>query len=394
MKSSSISQIALTVFNPLPAVVIGGPPHSGKSVLAYSLTHVLRERAVPHYLLRAYPPDYEGDWFHQGEREWVRRLRLKGARSDAWLPPLRRDIARRHLPLIVDMGGLPTPDQETTLDDCTHAILLTPHDEAREAWAARMARHGLVLLADLRSDLHGQNRLTLRKPVLEGTLSKLERGRLAEGPSFAALADRLADLFAVSADELCRHHLENAPVELTVDVARAARQMGLDPHHWRPQDLPAVLDYLPAGEQLALYGRGPNWLYAAIAAHCAPAPFFLFDVRLGWVKAPKIPRGAPPPEGPLTVRRRPFPDAPGGAQRMDFRLLDAYLDIDDVDALRLPRCPATGVVLGGKLPLWIWAGLARACETDWVAVMHPQLQGAVVVKSDVREPAVGTVLIG
>ena len=38
-----------------PAVMIGGPPHSGKSVLAYSLTQALRARGVAHYVLRAYP---------------------------------------------------------------------------------------------------------------------------------------------------------------------------------------------------------------------------------------------------------------------------------------------------------------------------------------------------
>ena len=42
-----------SVFNPLPAVVIGGPPHSGKSVLAYSLTRALRAPSISHYLLRA-----------------------------------------------------------------------------------------------------------------------------------------------------------------------------------------------------------------------------------------------------------------------------------------------------------------------------------------------------
>jgi CRISPR-associated protein Csx3 len=204
--------------------------------------------------------------------------------------------------------------------------------------------------------------------------------------------ERLTSLFAISADDLRRYHLENAPVELAVDIERAARQMGWDPHHWRPQDLPAVLDYLPAEEELALYGRGPNWLYAAIAAHCAPAPFFLFDVRLGWVKAPKISRGAPPAEGPLAIRQRSFPNAPTAAQLLDVNLPDAYLDINDVDQLRLPHCSAEGIVLSGKLPHWLWAALVRAYDADWVAVMYPQLQGAVVVESCVQTPPVGAVL--
>lgn len=385
MESTRKSQI---LFNPLPAVIIGGPPHSGKSVLAYSLTRALRERGVPHYLLRAYPPDYEGDWFHEGERDWVRHLRLKGARSETWLPLLRRDVAQRHLPLILDMGGLPTPEQEAVLDDCTHAVLLTPGEQPRQQWTARVARHGLVILADLRSDLHGQNRLAQPEPLLRGTLAGLERGRLAEGPAFAALVSRLADLFVAASHDLHRRHLESAPVELVVHLERLARHQGRDPHRWRPGDLPAVLDYLPAGKPLALYGRGPNWLYAAVAARALPSLFFLFDVRLGWVEAPTIPRGDAASDGPLVVRQRSLP----GAHFLELGLPDAYLDITAAASLCLPPCPAGGVILSGKLPHWLWAGLVRACDADWVAVLQPQVQGAVVVSSRDQEPAVGTVL--
>ncbi len=377
------------IFNPLPAVVIGGPPHSGKSVLAYSLTSALRERGVPHYVLRAYPPDYEGDWFYEGEPDTVRRLRLKGARSAAWLPLLRRDVARRHLPLIVDLGGLPTLEQEAILDDCTHAILLTPHEAARQEWAARLARHGLVLLADLRSDLQGENRLDQVGPVLQGTLARLERRSRAEGPAFVALTDRLADLFNAAAQGLHRRHLADAPTELVVDLDRLAQQMGRDPNDWQPSDLPAVLDYLPGGEPLALYGRGPNWLYAAVAAQALPAPFFLFDARLGWVTAPIIPTGAPDPTGPLTVRSHALPQA----QLLELHLPDAYLDITEADTLRLPPlCPMAGVILSGRLPQWLWAALTRSCDTRWVAIFQPQVGGAVVVRSHTPNPAIGDVV--
>ena len=39
--------------NFLPAVVIGGPPHAGKSVLFYSLTKALRERVFLHFSQKA-----------------------------------------------------------------------------------------------------------------------------------------------------------------------------------------------------------------------------------------------------------------------------------------------------------------------------------------------------
>ena len=383
MKYLQKSQV---VFNHLPAIVIGGPPHSGKSVLAYSLTQALRERDVLHYLMLAYPPDYEGDWFLGAKPKTANHLQRKGTRSESWLPILKRDVARRHVPLIVNMGGRPTPEQEMILDHCTHSILLTPNDEARQEWTARFARHGLVPLAELRSDLHGENRLEQKTPFLQGTLAGLERGRRAKGAVFDELVAKLVDIFTIPG--LRRRHLENSPIELWVDLEHLARRMERDPNHWQPQDLPAVLDYLPAQESLALYGRGSNWLYAAVAACTLPASFFLFDVRLGWVEAPTIARGAPDPEGLLWVEQHSLPDA----QLFEFRIPDAYLDITEADELLLPPCSAEGVILSGRLSHWLWAALARTCDAPWVAVVQPQVQGAVVVKSHRQGPKVGTVI--
>ncbi|OQA95044.1 MAG: hypothetical protein BWY25_02587 [Chloroflexi bacterium ADurb.Bin222] len=213
----------------LPAVALGGPPHSGKSVLAYSLTQALREREAPHYLLRAYPPDYEGDWFLAGEPETVQHLRLKGARSEEWLPLLQRDIAGRQLPLLVDLGGLPTPTQEGVLAACTHGILLTRDAGSRALWRERFERYRLELLADLHSELDGENALTGVGAVLSGTLAGLERGARAQGPAFEALAERLAELFAAATQGLARAQLAAAPAELAVDVGALARQLGQAP---------------------------------------------------------------------------------------------------------------------------------------------------------------------
>lgn len=390
--------MTMELYNPLPAVVIGGPPHSGKSVLAYSLTRALRARGVPHYLLRAYPPDGEGDWFHEGEQDLVRHLRVKGAVSDRWLGPLRRDIARRHLPLIVDLGGLPTQEQESILDDCTHGILLTPSDEARRDWADRFAAHGLVLLADLRSDLRGEHCIDAVEPVVRGVLAGLERGSVASGPAFDALVERLEALFRPFAPDLYSRHMETAPAELTVDLERLARQRGRDPNRWLPEDLEWVLDYLPAGETLALYGRGPNWLYAAVAVHALPAPFYLFDARLGWTEPPVL-RVGTPLSGPLQVRVE-WEEGQSVA-RMEFSLPESYLDITELEGTVVPPPPAEGLILGGKLPLYLWTALARlyAPRLAWLAVVQPQLSaretvGAIVVHSRAAPPVGAVIGVG
>ncbi|MFQ5613153.1 MAG: hypothetical protein ACE5H9_13575 [Anaerolineae bacterium] len=200
-----------------PAVMIGGPPHSGKSVLTYSLTQALRQRGVAHYVLRAVP-DGEGDWANEADQTFVRQIRVKGEVTRQWIAYMCRDIASRHLPLLVDVGGRPTPWQEAVFDFCTHAILLTPDETHRADWNDKATRHGLIILAELHSVLTGAQVVHTTHPRLQGQISGLERGESAQGPTFESLVDLLANLFAYDEEELRTAHLSLAPVELTVSA--------------------------------------------------------------------------------------------------------------------------------------------------------------------------------
>src|SRR5260370_8438800 len=93
--------------NLLPAILFGGPPHAGKSVLFYSLAKALRERGIPHYAIRACP-DGEGNWFYELDQDKVRLIRVKGEWTSDFVKRMCLDLARRHLPLLVDIGGAPT----------------------------------------------------------------------------------------------------------------------------------------------------------------------------------------------------------------------------------------------------------------------------------------------
>lgn len=72
-----------------PAILIGGPPHSGKSVLVYSLTQALRARGVVHYALRACP-DGEGDFSNETDQAVIRLVRDPGQPEGLPLPPRLR----------------------------------------------------------------------------------------------------------------------------------------------------------------------------------------------------------------------------------------------------------------------------------------------------------------
>ncbi len=359
-----------------PAVAIGGPPHAGKSVLAYSLSQVLRARDVQHYVLRAYP-DGEGDWANEAQQELVRRIRIKDWGSPRWVERICRDIQNRHLPLIVDVGGRPTPGQEAILDCCTHLILLHRDEDSHHQWRNLARQHGLPLLADLRSELHGEQTLEDQGRVLRGVITGLERGTTASGPDFVALVERLSLLFAYSPEEIRQAHMAQAPVETVVDLARLARTLGADPDRWQPKDLPRVLEYLPEGIPLGLYGRGPAWLYAAVANLTPPSPFYQFDVRLGWVGPPSLATTEKARESPLHVHVH----SRKTHIRLEISIEGSYLDYDEAQGLALPVVPQEeGVVLSGKLPLWLWTGLALAYRAaPWLAVYQPQQHDQAVV---------------
>jgi CRISPR-associated protein Csx3 len=101
-----------------PAILMGGPPHAGKSVLTYSLTQALRQHGVPHYVMRACP-DGEGHWSQETPQQVTKVIRRKGEFSETYVQRVCRDIERRQLPFLVDVGGLPQGEQFQIFRCCT-----------------------------------------------------------------------------------------------------------------------------------------------------------------------------------------------------------------------------------------------------------------------------------
>ncbi len=377
-----------------PAILIGGPPDSGKSVLTYNLTQKLRARGVQHYVLRA-APDGEGDWTGESEPETVHNILNPQTWTPLFVDRICKDLTLRPLPLIVDVGGRPKPWQETIFDHCTHAILLTPNDDAHVEWLALVERNSLTLLADLRSEWRGENRVTATRPTLEGSITGLEWGQPVGGPTFDALLERVARIFDYDAGELRRSHLALAPTDTAIDLDRLAHTLEVPfaggRASWEPRHLPQLLDYLPEATPLGLYGRGTNWLYAAVALLAHPAPFYQFDARLGWVTPPELHLGVPPADALLQVQVQPQPDH----DHLAFSIPRTHLDYMEAEGLLVPSVPAKqGVVIGGKLPLWLYTALALfyAPRAPWVAVYQPQLGAgdqAAVVSSRVAGLSVG-----
>lgn len=247
-------------------------------------------------------------------------------------------------------------------------------------------------LADLHSQLRGESGVSDDGPVLRGTITSLERGDTASGPVFDALLDRLAALFAYDREELRHAHCSLAPVETVIDLDRLAHTLGTDPTNWEPHHLPQVLDYLPEATPLGLYGRGPNWLYAAVALLAYPAPFYQFDVRTGWVMPPTLHLGLPSAEAPLQSYQQPRADH----THLAFAIPRAYLDYSQAEGLTVPSISLDqGLVLSGKLPHWLLVALALVYrDASWLAVYQPQWgDRAIVVGSHIPERLPGHLVV-
>jgi len=380
------------MMTPFPAILIGGPPHSGKSVLVYSLSQALRARGVAHYALRACP-DGEGDFSNESDQTLVRLIRQKGAFTEAFVAHVAAYLEERHLPLLVDVGGRPTPEQLAVFARCTHAVLLVAdrpdepgaYERLRAEWGAMLARAGLPIIADLRSTLSEAGRLDEAGPVVRGVIAGLERGRMADGPAFEALVAAVAARFPHTERELAARHRALAPAGARlVDLPALLAELAPGGGRWETGLLPRVAERAPAGEALAIYGRGPNWLYALLALRAAPAPLWLFDVRYGWLRAPELPETAAAAQAGWRVSV----EARAGFDLVEMATGAQYLDPEEPEGLPLPVLPpdpARGLVLSGRVPHWLLASAARRWGPGrpWVAVFHPPVGGAVVVAGEV-----------
>ncbi len=380
--------------NLLPAVLVGGPPHAGKSVLTYNLTRELRRRKIEHYVLRA-NPDGEGDWTQETPLDTIRQLPpTKLGWTDDFITLVCRDLERRPLPLLVDLGGLPTEKEYAIFRACTHSLLLLRADKEENAryWRRLVAAHGLVPLADLSSELPGLTQLSSTTPVITGTLAGLEQRTIIQGSVFDALVDRLSMLFSsYTESNLKMLHFGTAPIDTIIDFPVLLDTLAPGEHDWKATLLPRLLDELPRQKQLALYGRGPNWLYATTAA-VNNLPLYQFDAHIGWITPPVLQIALEIPDVPIHVDLQLHDKV----SVLEMYLTKNYLDFLEADALRFPPVPNDkGLLLSGKLPFWLYTALVRLYQSmnvPWIACYQPQLQGAAVVVSQTSLHSIGEVV--
>jgi CRISPR-associated protein Csx3 len=357
-----------------PAIFIGGPPGSGKSWLVWNINRALRSRKIPCYVLRAHP-DGEGNWRYEAPPPTADELRRRA--KQGWTPSfaakIAADIEHRHLPLLVDAGGKISSENQQIMTHCTGAILIARNTADLAPWRTEVQRLNLPLLADLRSIREGEATLDAAGVTVQGSVSGLGRDESASGPCFAELIQRLAGLFQFAPDELYRQHstlIEREPLHLEQPIGSLPAHSSVG-KLWEWQELPTLLATIPNDEPLALYGVGPTWLYAALAAHSRHEPL-IFNIALGWVSPPPVLFATEPDRERLLWQLHQAE----GVTQISLNVPTLYLDYDEACANPLPIPiidPSNAVILDGKLPLWLYASLVRAyAPAPWIAISEPR----------------------
>lgn len=368
--------------NPLPAILIGGPPHAGKSVLSYYLSQRLRMLGLPHYLLRT-APDGEGDWFQEGDPETMQALRRKGSWSSSWVSIQCSHVQERQMPLLVDVGGLPTEEQKHIFAACTHAILLTKTPADHAAWLQDTRHFQLALLADLSSQKNGVTRLALADGVLTGEMCRLERGVLLNSwhgsASFELLVGQVADVFLAGKDPTYQLLTTSLPSDAQLfDFDVLARNLyPADPQHkFAEENQAEILARVPAQIPLASYGRIPAWLVAPLGV--ARDVRWQFNTRVGWVRAPSLSIAAPDVDVNIANTQIHCQMEPAGSHAIKLRItrlpgVDTFTPGSVTGDLLPFVSPASEVILDGPSPFWLTLAIARAYRAH-PRVSSPQVQ--------------------
>jgi CRISPR-associated protein Csx3 len=178
-------------------IVLGGPPHSGKSVLRERLKSQLLALApnlYPYFLPTN--PDGEGAWFQQAYQHNPQlATELKTSAKQHWNPERAQLYAswvrQCSQPLtFCDLGGIIDDYNRQICSAATHAIILAPTSVQLQPWREFFESCRLQILAELLSDYQAREDqiLSLSSPF-RATIHRLERGDLiSPRPAVTALA--------------------------------------------------------------------------------------------------------------------------------------------------------------------------------------------------------------
>lgn len=172
------------------AILIGGPPNSGKSVLCYALDYTLNQKAPNRNIhLHRAQWDGEGNWFAEMENrplaeELSKRSQAQGSERFFFYHANVVNKIRQGMELVlVDFGGMPQPKDVVLLHRCTHYIIISSKPEEISNWHDFCGkRAGLNPLAVIHSVREKRLEVLPNEKFLEIVAGPWERGETLSVP--------------------------------------------------------------------------------------------------------------------------------------------------------------------------------------------------------------------
>ncbi|NEQ47570.1 MAG: CRISPR-associated protein Csx3 [Leptolyngbya sp. SIOISBB] len=188
-----------------PALLIVGPPDSGKSVLSHGLFNALLTDYPDVFLQRA-QWDGEGNWIlelpefaTEDDREAF-KLAYKGELTDTFYPDQAQAILqlrRQKSLVIVDVGGRVQPEKLPLLEACSHYLIISSVVDEIKKWHEFCRDRGnLRCLGVITSSLDKIETIHRREPFLEMTCGPWISGMVHQIPG--SLLDEVRSLLPKS----------------------------------------------------------------------------------------------------------------------------------------------------------------------------------------------------
>jgi len=376
------------------SIIVCGPPHSGKSVFFATLKNHLPRRGT---FLHRCCPDGEGTWSQMADSETAQMIRDKGKFSAElvnWYQKVIQGVQVKRV--LIDVGGLRTPENAQIFSGATHFIVLCRSDKPEEkaAWEKFGKDLGLTLIASLDSELTGTEKSITKdeEGVIRGNVVGLDRDN--------------SNIQSTTIDVVASQILETSPEddvpEELVETVGEIQKINLDTlahtlkipsrkedvyqPHWTAAKVKEAVDLitdLDLDEPIWLDGYHPAFLITAIIAELAPKQVYLTDYFGNTEKVETL---------DYEIKEKPDNLFKWNVEeREDYTFVDLKIpgnlfDMENnYDQVRPPFVnPKKGVVLSGKLPIPIFASLVRSYKknVEWVGIFTPQQK----IDADMKTP--------
>lgn len=172
-----------------PALMIVGPPNSGKSVLSHTLFQTLLQEN-PHVYLQRANWDGEGNWtLELGDEEQAENMKVahKGELTQSFFPYHAQailELRRQKSLVLVDIGGMTQPEKQPILEACSHYLIISSKPDEVTKWHEFCRDRGnLSAVAVIHSTLETREEVNQSQPHLEMTCGAWLMGQPCNVPN-------------------------------------------------------------------------------------------------------------------------------------------------------------------------------------------------------------------